>query len=127
MNLISVKLIRLPNPSFSPIQRKFDKYVVVLDTKKHELAFDETCMATVGRVSNIEHHNTILGSHQKNRELGNRPRSGLWQRKTGRFGRKIKPIPPMKIVSKPIPEENEKLVLTMDPHPEPVPIYGLSI
>lgn len=84
-------------------------------------------MATVGRVSNIEHHNTILGSHQKNRELGNRPRSGLWQRKTGRFGRKIKPIPPMKIVSKPIPEENEKLVLTMDPHPEPVPIYGLSI
>lgn len=92
--------------------------------RKHELAFKETCMATVGRVSNIGHQDVKLGSHQKNRELGNRPRSGLWQRKTGRFGRKIKPLPPMRIVSKLPPPKNEMLILTMDPHPEPVPIYG---
>ncbi|KAF7408004.1 hypothetical protein HZH66_002541 [Vespula vulgaris] len=52
--------------------------------------FDNRCMATVGRLSNIMHGSTPIGSAQKNRELGNRPRSGLWQRKTGRFGRKIK-------------------------------------
>lgn len=105
-------------------------------------------MATVGRVSNIEHHNVKLTCHQENRELGmksdfvhdtliklnlieiyffligNRPRSGLWQRKTGRFGRKIKPIPPMRYMSGLPPPPPEKLVLSMDPHPEPVPIYG---
>lgn len=96
------------------------------DTRKHELAIRETCMATVGRVSNIGHIDVQLGSHQKNRELGNRPRSGLWQRKTGRFGRKIKPIPPMKYMKPPSSGIKEKLVLTMDPHPEPVPIYGLT-
>lgn len=68
--------------TYGTILRKFDKYVVVQDTRKHELAFHETCMATVGRVSNIGHQDVKLGSHQKNRELGNRPRSGLWQRKT---------------------------------------------
>lgn len=100
---------------------------MVLDTRKHELAFDEKCMATVGRVSNIEHADTHVGSHSKNRELGNRPRSGLWQRKTGRFGRKIRPLPPMKYVSQQWKQKPELLVLTMDPHPDPVPIYGLSI
>lgn len=84
-------------------------------------------MATVGRVSNIGHADVKLGSHSKNRELGNRPRSGLWQRKTGRFGRKIRPTPPMKFVSQPAKEKPEILALTMDPHPEPVPIYGLTI
>lgn len=83
-------------------------------------------MATVGRVSNIDHQNTILGSHQRNRELGNRPRSGLWQRKTGRFGRKIKPIPPMQIMAKDMPEKPEELILTMTPVKDPVPIYGLA-
>lgn len=110
--------------TFGTILRKFGKYVVVQDTRKHELAFDETCMATVGRVSNIGHQDVKLGSHQKNRELGNRPRSGLWQRKGGRFGRKIKPHPPMRIISVLPPPKPEKLFLTMDPHPEPVPIYG---
>lgn len=101
--------------------------MVVLDSRKHELAISETCMATVGRVSNIGHIDEHLGSHQRNRELGNRPRSGLWQRKTGRFGRKIKPIPPMKYMTPPSPIKKEKLVLTMDPQVEKVPIYGLAI
>lgn len=90
------------------------------------MAFRETCMATVGRVSNIGHQDEHIGSHQKNRELGNRPRSGLWQRKTGRFGRKIRPLPPMKYMKPPPAVKPEKLVLTMDPHYEPVPIYGLE-
>lgn len=97
-----------------------------MDGRKHELAIRETCMATVGRVSNIGHIDEHLGSHQRSRELGNRPRSGLWQRKTGRFGRKIKPIPPMKYMKPPPETKPEKLTLTMDPHQEAVPIYGLT-
>lgn len=46
--------------------------------------------------------------------MGRRPRSGLWHRKTGRFGRKIKPPPPV-LVMKPL--EKPKAVyrrLTLD-------------
>lgn len=52
------------------ILRRFDDYVVVQDTRKHELAYHKTCMATVGRVSNVGHQHVKLGSHQRNRELG---------------------------------------------------------
>lgn len=56
----------------------------------------ETCMVTVGRVSNIDHNKRIIGKAGRNRWLGIRPSSGLWQRKGGWAGRKIKPLPPMK-------------------------------
>ncbi|XP_076758434.1 mitochondrial ribosomal protein L2 [Xylocopa sonorina] len=72
-----------------------DRVIVKMPSKK-EFSLHETCMATVGRLSNIEHDSTPIGSAQKNRELGNRPRSGLWQRKTGRHGRKIRPLPPVR-------------------------------
>ncbi len=38
--------------------------------------------------------------------MGRRPRSGLWQRKTGRFGRKNKPPPPVEVVK---PEKPDKV------------------
>lgn len=56
----------------------------------------ETCIVTVGRVSNIDHNKRIIGKAGRNRWLGIRPSSGLWQRKGGWAGRKIKPLPPMK-------------------------------
>lgn len=77
------------------LRRDKDRVVVQMPSKKN-FSLHETCMATVGRLSNIEHSSTPLGSPQKYRELGNRPRSGLWQRKTGRLGRKIKPPPPVR-------------------------------
>lgn len=107
------------------IIRKFDDQVVVLNSKKEEWAFNQKCMATVGRVSNVGHSAVKLGSHQRARELGYRPRSGLWQRKSGRHGRKIKPKPPMRFMSvskNNLP--NETLSLTMCPARVPVPIYG---
>lgn len=58
------------------------------------------------------HSETPIGSPNRNRELGNRPRSGLWQRKTGRFGRKIKRLPPMRIVGPPKEREPKKIVMT---------------
>lgn len=55
-------------------------------------------MCTVGRLSNVEHSSTPIGSAQKNRELGNRPRSGWWQRKSGKHGRKIRKPPPVRTI-----------------------------
>jgi len=45
--------------------------------------------------------------------LGNRPRSGLWQRKTGRFGRKIRPPPPLKIIDGLATKKIEKVNLEL--------------
>lgn len=107
------------------ILRKFDDQVVVQNSRKEEWAFNQKCMATVGRVSNVGHADVKLGSHQRARELGYRPRSGLWQRKSGRHGRKIRPIPPMRFMSETknnLPSET--LSLTMCPAHFPVAIYG---
>lgn len=87
--------------TYGTILRKFGDLVVVQLPSKQEFAFKQTCMATVGRVSNIYHNKTPIGSAQKNRELGNRPRSGLWHRKDGRHGRKIRRLPPMRVISPP--------------------------
>lgn len=86
--------------TFATIMRKFDDRVVVQLPTKKEFGFMQTCMATVGRLSNIEHNKIHIGTPQKLRELGYRPRSGLWQRKTGRHGRKIRRLPPMRLIEK---------------------------
>lgn len=70
-------------------------------------------MCTVGRLSNVAHASTPVGSATRNRELGNRPRSGWWQRKTGRCGRKIRPPPPVKVITAKGEEQFEPLQLTM--------------
>lgn len=56
--------------TFGTILRKIDGHVVIQNPRKHELAYDEKCMATVGRVSNVGHADVKLGYHQRNRELG---------------------------------------------------------
>lgn len=84
--------------SFATIIRKAaNNHVVIQTPSKREFCLPETCMCTVGRLSNLSHSSTPVGSAQKNRELGNRPRSGWWQRKSGKHGRKIKRPPPMRI------------------------------
>jgi len=37
----------------------------------------------------------------------------LWQRKTGRFGRKIRPPPPLKIITELAPKKMEKVTLEL--------------
>lgn len=76
--------------------RKFNGTAVVQLPSKQQVQVLETCMVTVGRVSNIDHDKRIIGKAGRNRWLGIRPSSGLWQRKGGWAGRKIKPLPPMK-------------------------------
>ncbi|CAD0202231.1 unnamed protein product [Chrysodeixis includens] len=81
------------------ILRKQDDRVIVQMPSKRMFSLDQHCMAVVGRLSNIDHGTTPIGSPQRNRWLGNRPRSGLWQRKSGRHGRKIKPPKPVKEIT----------------------------
>lgn len=99
--------------TYGTILRKFDDRVVVQIPNKKEYGLMNTCMATVGRLSNIEHGKTHIGSPQKLRELGFRPRSGLWQRKTGKHGRKIRRLPPMKLIGAPRKAEAKILKFTL--------------
>ncbi|NWS79532.1 RM02 protein, partial [Toxostoma redivivum] len=69
--------------------------IVQLPSKRHMQVL-ETCVAMVGRVSNVDHNKRVIGKAGRNRWLGKRPHTGLWHRKGGWAGRKIKPLPPMK-------------------------------
>ncbi|XP_023135216.1 39S ribosomal protein L2, mitochondrial [Amphiprion ocellaris] len=76
--------------------RKVNGTAIVQLPSKQQVQVLETCMVTVGRVSNVDHNKRIIGKAGRNRWLGIRPSSGLWQRKGGWAGRKIKLLPPMK-------------------------------
>ncbi|XP_066553199.1 large ribosomal subunit protein uL2m [Amia ocellicauda] len=76
--------------------RKVNGTAIVQLPSKQQVQVLETCMVTVGRVSNIDHNKRIIGKAGRNRWLGKRPSSGLWKRKGGWAGRKIHPLPPMK-------------------------------
>lgn len=89
------RMVKAAGCSGTVLRKIGEKVVVQLPTKR-ELALDPKCMATVGRLSNITHGQQHIGSAQRSRWLGYRPVSGLWQRKTGYHGRKIRPLPPMK-------------------------------
>ncbi|KAM9316904.1 large ribosomal subunit protein uL2m [Gastrophryne carolinensis] len=76
--------------------RKVNGTAIVQLPSKRQIQVLETCVATVGRVSNVDHNKRIIGKAGRNRWLGKRPSSGLWKRKGGWAGRKIKPLPPIK-------------------------------
>ncbi|XP_063300285.1 large ribosomal subunit protein uL2m [Pelobates fuscus] len=76
--------------------RKVNGTAIVQLPSKRQIQVLETCIATVGRVSNIDHNKRIIGKAGRNRWLGIRPSSGLWKRKGGWAGRKIKPLPALK-------------------------------
>ncbi|BHF63487.1 54S ribosomal protein L2 mitochondrial [Sparganum proliferum] len=74
-----------------------DEYTcsVQLSSTRREIRLLPTCVVVAGQVSN-EHHNK-----EKYRKFGEKnwhgikQRSGLYQKKTGRFGRKIHPVDPV--------------------------------
>lgn len=102
---------------YATIVRKApNNHVVISVPSKREFSLPETCMCTIGRLSNLEHSKTPIGSAQRNRELGNRPRSGWWQRKKGCHGRKIRKPPPVKTIgSKSL--DNEETIVFTSPRP----------
>jgi large subunit ribosomal protein L2 len=81
--------------SSAVLGRREGERVLVQLPSKREFFLSQECTAVVGRISNPEHSSTPIGSAQRNRWLGNRPRSGLWQRKSGIHGRKIRAPKPV--------------------------------
>ncbi|GIY94924.1 39S ribosomal protein L2, mitochondrial [Caerostris extrusa] len=71
--------------------KKIDNKCLVQLPSKRQILLDGKCMVVVGQVSNIEHGSIPIGSPNRLRWLGKRPRSGLWHRKDGYCGRKIHP------------------------------------
>lgn len=107
-------LIHAAGTAGTVINTTLDGWVVVKMPSKKEFIINPRCMATVGRLSNVDHGITPIGSPQKLRELGYRPRSGLFQKKTGRFGRKIKqPEGPKIIDPKPV---IPRKTISLDPY-----------
>ncbi|CAB3377289.1 Hypothetical predicted protein [Cloeon dipterum] len=100
--------------SFATIGPKVGNEVLINLPSKRKFYLNEECMAVVGRVSNEIHSSIPIGSAQRLRWLGYRPRSGLWQRKSGIHGRKVKaPIPVMAIKKKRQPKQ-EPITFTLN-------------
>lgn len=74
-----------------------DIYTVTiqLDSTRREVRLLPTCVAVVGQVSNETHNKQRYSKFGEKKWHGIKQRSGLYQKKTGRFGRKIKPIDPL--------------------------------
>merc|ERR1712080_663840 len=74
--------------------RKVGDRIVIKCWDMLEFAIPQEAQCTVGTVSIHPLKAMHIGSPNRMRWLGIRPRSGLWQRKDGRRGRKIKKPPP---------------------------------
>ncbi|CAG0921641.1 unnamed protein product [Notodromas monacha] len=100
---------RAAGTSATIIKKVGDRVFVKMPNKK-EYSFDERVMAYVGRISNPGHKDEHIGSPNRLRWLGYRPRSGLWHRKDGYCGRKIRPLPPVKAYNKKENESTDELI-----------------
>jgi len=97
--------------TYGLIKNKVGDRVVVENTDKMQYSFDQRCQCVVGKVSIHPLKAMHIGSPNRMRWLGIRPRSGLWHRKTGRFGRKIRALPPVKMVIREEPSKDKTIVL----------------
>ena len=77
-----------------------------------QYSFDQRCQCVVGQVSIHPLKALPIGSPNRLRWLGIKQRSGEWHRKTGRFGRKIRALPPVKTVIQEEPSKDKTVVLT---------------
>ena len=73
---------------------------------RREFILSKHCLAVIGRVSRSGSKREVIGSGRRARWMGRRPRSGWWQRKTGRFGRRL---------------HTKKRTLVFDPSVPPAP------
>lgn len=78
------------------------------------MAWISFLLSFLGQLSNPQHQNIPIGSPNESRRRGRRMRSGLFQKKDGRFGRKIKPPPPVFVIKPDEKPEFEYMRLTLD-------------
>jgi large subunit ribosomal protein L2 len=85
--------------SSAEIISNIEDRVIVRLPSNLELSLDKKCMATVGQLSHADYKDEKLSHPVDNRDLGYRPRSGLWHRKDGYCGRKVHPAKPVKVIN----------------------------
>uniref|UniRef100_A0A0N4ZKV4 Ribosomal_L2_C domain-containing protein n=1 Tax=Parastrongyloides trichosuri TaxID=131310 RepID=A0A0N4ZKV4_PARTI len=90
--------------SCGQVMRHQGDYVIIKLPHKHEFALHKECMATVGKLSNNEFHSLQYGSAQMHRRFGYKMASGLFHKKDGYCGRKVRALPPVKTLEKPTEE-----------------------
>lgn len=83
---------------WSEVVRRMGNLIVIKHSDKREIALSERCMATIGKASMTEHatYNDLIP--QRIRWKGKRQHSGLWHRKDGYCGRKVRPPKPLQII-----------------------------
>lgn len=81
---------------------------------KHEFSFHQTCMATVGKLSHGDWQDKIFGSINMHRRFGYKMSSGLWHKKDGYCGRKVRPLPSVRVLTEPPPPPAPKQSFTMN-------------
>lgn len=86
--------------SSAEIVNKIDDRVIIKLPSGQDISIKRECMVTVGQVSRTGYKDEKLTHPVDMRDLGYRPGSGLWHRKDGYCGRKIKPPKPIKIIEK---------------------------
>ncbi|XP_043196662.1 39S ribosomal protein L2, mitochondrial-like isoform X1 [Amphibalanus amphitrite] len=99
--------------TYCTVLRRVGDRVIVISPSKRQFSLRQECTCVVGRVSMRFPSIRPIGSAQRLRWLGYRPRSGLWQRKTGRFGRKLRRPPPVREFSVPPAPPPEVLTLSL--------------
>jgi len=95
------------------ILRKVEGRVILQLPSKLQMSLNEKCLAVVGQVANADRMETFypIGSPNRLRRLGHRPRSGFWHRKDGYCGRKVRPPPPVKVIPLRRPATTSQYVL----------------
>lgn len=86
--------------SSAQIANKIDDRVIIKLPSGQDISIKKECMVTVGQVSRAGFKDEKLTHPVQMRDLGYRPGSGLWHRKDGYCGRKIKPPKPTKVIDR---------------------------
>lgn len=82
---------------FAKLVRRVGKRNYLVDSRgNREFCIEQSCMVTVGRLSNPYHDEVNLMCPQRKRWIGKRPRSGAFHKKDGYCGRKIRPPKPVR-------------------------------
>jgi len=95
------------------VVRKVGDRVIIQDSvrKGWQYSLDQHCLCVAGRVSIHPLKKMHIGTPNRARWMGIAPRSGLWHRKGGTQGRKIKAPPPVIEVNEEEPEKDQKIIL----------------
>ncbi|CAI4227871.1 unnamed protein product [Auanema sp. JU1783] len=98
------------------IVRHQGDFTIIRLPHKHEFSLHRTCMGTVGRLSHSEIEGKIFGSAQMHRRFGYKMSSGLFHKKDGYFGRKVRALPPVRVLDTPAAEapSSYKFSMTKD-------------